>query len=184
MTTRKTATIDLKGKEYAQVKDRIKEFRTENPRGLIETIPDIHPDGQIMFKARILKDKSDENSAEASGHALGQNKGDKSFEKLETIAVGRALALLGYASDGDIASSDEMEEFEEYQEEKKLEFFMEMREKLEDCKTLEELKDMFIALPPEAKIELLTLKDELKDKLSKPKKTRKPTEEPVLTPEV
>lgn len=135
----KTRTISLQGKEYAQVKDRLNEFRKENPRGLIETTPTIQADGQIMFKTRIVKDKADETSAEATGHALGQNKGAKAFEKLETISVGRALALLGYGSDGAIASSEEMEEFEDWKLEKELEAI----DKISKCKNLAELKEVW-----------------------------------------
>lgn len=94
---KKTATISYGSvKAYAQVKDRLKEFRTDCPNGLVETTPTI-TDTHIIFKARILKDKSDPASAEATGHSMGEVKGDKGkvFEKQETIAVGRALALLG-----------------------------------------------------------------------------------------
>jgi hypothetical protein len=38
---------------------------------------------------------------------------EKSFEKLETIAVGRALAFAGYLADGEIASMEEMAKYEE-----------------------------------------------------------------------
>ena len=93
-----------------------------------------------MFKAYILKDKADPNSADATGHSLGNNENEKDFEKQETIAVGRALALLGYASSGEIASSEEMEEFLEYQEEKKREYILEMTSKITSCKTIDELK--------------------------------------------
>ena len=99
--TRKTETMDLKGNDYAKVVERVKEFRKDNPNGLIETTPTI--DGNmIVFKARVVKDKAQESSAEATGHAYGENKGAKAFEKLETIATGRALAFLGYAADGEI----------------------------------------------------------------------------------
>lgn len=135
----KTKTISLQGKEYAQVKDRLNEFRKDNPRGLIETTPTIQTDGQIMFKTRIVKDKADETSAEATGHALGSNKGVKAFEKLETISVGRALALLGYGSDGAIASSEEMEEFEEWKTERELEAI----DRITKCKNITELKDVW-----------------------------------------
>lgn len=135
-------TINLQGKQYAQVKERIKEFRQDNPNGLIETNPTIQGDGQILFKARILKDKADETSAEGTGHALGKNSGQKAFEKLETIAVGRALAMLGYMSDGEIASSEEMEEFIAYKEEKKQEAI----DNIKATKTLDELKEVFMGL--------------------------------------
>jgi hypothetical protein len=160
----KTKTIKVGGgADYAQVKDRLNEFRNDNPRGLVETAPTIQPDGQIMFKARILKDKADETSAEATGHALGANKGVKAFEKLETIAVGRALALLGYGSDGAIASSEEMEEFEDWRTEKKLEAI----DKLTKAKNLAELKDVWNSignLTTDKEVE--KIKNEIKTRLS------------------
>lgn len=137
-------TINLQGKQYAQVKDRLAEFRKDNPRGLIETIPTINPDGSILFKAKIVKDKADATSAEATGHAMGSNKGLKAFEKLETIAVGRALALLGYASDGEIASSEEMEEFEDYKQTKYNEMMQELKEQVDSITTIEELKAFYL----------------------------------------
>lgn len=151
---KKTPTINLSGKNYAQVKDRIKEFRTDNPKGLIETTPTFTEDG-IMFKARIVKDKSDPASAEATGHSFAKakaNEKEKQFEKQESIAVGRALALLGYASDGEIASSEEMEEFFEYQEERKAEAIMEVTEQIGNCQSLEELKTLWASLSGEMKV--------------------------------
>jgi hypothetical protein len=142
MSMNKIKTISLQGKEYAQVKDRLNEFRTTNPRGLIETTPIIQADGQIMFKARVLKDKSDQSSAEATGHALGTNKGLKAFEKLESIAVGRALALLGYGTDGAIASSEEMEEFEKSKLAKKA---VDIMAQVDEIKTIEELREFYTA---------------------------------------
>ena len=169
----KTKTISFgQVKAYARVADRLIEFRTANANALIETIPTIQPDGQILFKARILSDKENPASAEATGHALGDNKGAKAFEKLETIAVGRALALLGYATDGEIASSEEMDEFQAYKTQKLEEMLFAAQEKLEDCKSLDELKTAWADLPVEAKTSLAELKEKLKAKLSevKPKK--------------
>jgi len=151
---KKTATINLSGKSYAQVKDRIKEFRTDCPRGLIETFPTFTEDG-IMFKAKIVKDKADPASAEATGHSFAKakaNEKEKQFEKQESIAVGRALALLGYASDGEIASGEEMEEFESYRQEKHEEAVMEATEKIGNCQTLEELKKVWAEMTGEMKV--------------------------------
>lgn len=159
----KVKTMDLKGNAYAKVAERLKEFRTQNPNGLIETKPEIMGD-QIMFKARIVKDKSDETSAEATGHAYGPSKGPKAFEKLETIAVGRALALLGYAADGEIASSEEMEEFHKHREQMKQDALAESTKKLKATKTLDGMKKVWASLPGEHKKELTELKDELKAK--------------------
>ncbi len=130
------------GADYAKVADRIKLFREQNPNGLIETTPTI-TGTMIMFKARILKDKSDVNSGEASGHAMLENKGQKAFEKVESIAVGRALALLGYMASGEIASSEEMEEFNDYKEQQRLEKIQELIEQAEQIKSKEELRKFF-----------------------------------------
>lgn len=173
----KTKTIAFGSvKAYAKVADRLQEFRTANTNALVETTPMPQPDGSMMFKARILKDKSDPASGEATGHAFSNieklNK-EKGFEKLETIAVGRALALLGYATDGEIASSEEMEEFEAYKQQKLEELLFASQEKLEECKTMEALQAAWAVLPVEAKTAegIVKLKETMKVKLtSKPKK--------------
>jgi hypothetical protein len=135
---KKVQTINLKGKEYATVPARIKEFRSDCPNGLIETSFEFHGD-QTSFKARVLKDKKDEGSAEATGRSLGPSKGEKNFEKLETIAVGRALANLGYMASGDVASSEEMEEFLEEKEMKLLKELQEYEKKVMKIETIEDL---------------------------------------------
>lgn len=156
---KKIQTIPLQGKDYAQVKDRVKEFRSDNPSGLIETTPTIQPNGQILFKARILKDKDKQTSAESTGHALGDNTGVKAFEKLETIAVGRALAFLGYATDGEIASSDEMEEFYEYKNEKREEIISSFSEKIKSSENMDDLKKVWASIDGALKPELNELKE-------------------------
>lgn len=160
----KVKTIDLKGNEYAKVPTRIKEFRENNPNGLIETKPEIQQDGvTVIFTARILKDKSNPSSGEATGHSIGKTSGDKAFEKLETISIGRALAILGYMASGEIASSEEMEAFYEFQENKKIEARMEAIDKLGNCKTLEELQNTWKSLGTIIQDkEVIAKKDELK----------------------
>lgn len=166
MASKKTKTISLKGKAYAQVKDRLQEMRQANPRARVETTPLPQEDGSVIFKAYILLDKADQNSADATGHALGRpvdgEKGEKFFEKLETIAVGRALALLGYASDGEIASSEEMEEFLAHKADKHKEMILDATAKLTNTKTLAQLKKVWADLPPEAKKELESVKNDIK----------------------
>lgn len=133
-------TIKLGNKDYAQVADRIKEFRSANPNGLMETSYIFAEGGMIIWKARILKDKDNDKSAEATGHAYGELKGQKAFEKLETIAIGRALAMLGYMASGEVASSEEMEEFLEFQGNKKIEEFIAFQEKVDAITTTDELR--------------------------------------------
>ncbi|TXG76587.1 hypothetical protein E6Q11_04270 [Candidatus Dojkabacteria bacterium] len=167
----KAKTINLKDRKvpaeqnYATVPTRIKEFREKCPNGEIKTEPMLQNDGSMIIKAYILKDKKDQNSASATGHSMGKvGKGQKDFEKLETIAVGRALAMLGFMASGEIASSEEMETFYEYLAEKKDEAI----EKMESCKTQEELKSVFISLGNlMADKEIIEKKDQLKLKLKK-----------------
>lgn len=155
-------TMNLSGSEYAKVPERIKQFREDCPNGLIETTPKILEDGQILFQARILKDKSSPDSAEGTGHAMGASKGVKAFEKLETIAVGRALAMLGYMASGEVASSEEMEEFYAYRNEK----VQEAAQSLLDCETIDNLKARFVSLGSlMAEKEVIEAKDKRKMEL-------------------
>ena len=140
---KKAETIKIGGNvDYAKVSERIKLFREDCPNGLIETEPKIEGN-IIMFKCRVLKDKAKPQSAEATGHAIGENKGQKAFEKLESISVGRALAMLGYMASGEIATSEEMEEYMEYVEDKKLEEMLEIQEKISSIMTIEELREFY-----------------------------------------
>lgn len=142
---KKAKTISVQGGEYAKVAERLKLFREDCPYGLIETKIEITQNGeQVIASARVLKDKSNPASAEATGHAVGSVKGLKAFEKQESIAVGRALAMLGYLASGDIASSEEMNEFYEYKEQK----IQEATDRLNNCKTLDELKSVWVTLTP------------------------------------
>lgn len=129
------------GADYALVPARLKQFREDNPRAKTETTPTIDGD-MIIFKAHIVKDKSDPNSAEATGHSMGKNNGNKAFEKLETVALGRALAQLGYLNNGEIATTEEMEEFNAYRENQINEAIIQ----LNACKTLDELKSVYLGL--------------------------------------
>ena len=160
------------GAEYAKVNDRMLEFRADNPKGKIDTTPSyVTLDGitYIQFKASILKDKSDDSSAEASGHArLPDDRKQKTFEKCETIAVGRALAFLGYGADGEIASSEEMEQYLADKQEKMQEAIFECMESIGNCTTLDELKTFWSSLSGEMRAvkTLEEAKDKRKSELS------------------
>lgn len=135
----KIATINYQGKDYATVPARLIEFRQQNPRAGIETRETIHDDGSVTFKATIVKDRSDEYSATATGTArytAEQMKSAKAFEKLETISVGRALSLMGYLNNGDVASTEEMEEFEASKMEK-------FAKQIDEAESVEQLMGIF-----------------------------------------
>lgn len=157
--------------DYALVPDRLKEFRETNPRAKITTVPTVQADGGVIFQATILKDKSEETSAEATGTAMynaTEMKKAKAFEKLETVAVGRALALLGYLNNGQVATSEEMEEFEDYKEAKLFEAITLAIDHIEDANTIDQLKTIFMALDPKliAEQSVIDAKDKRKAELS------------------
>lgn len=154
--------------DYAGVADRLKRFREDNPRARITTEFKELESGGFIFQSTILKDKADADSAEATGTAMYSAKEmekQKAFEKLETIAVGRALSLMGYLNNGEIASSEEMEEFEGFKDNKQRE---EAEKKLNSSKTLSDLQTIYTEIfksNPTLGRELTALKDELKVKL-------------------
>jgi len=104
MPDRKAETIKIGGgANYAKVSTRLSEFHRVNEYGTIETTCEFK-DGYVLFSARVTCEKG-----AFTGHSMDKIGGrSKQFEKQETIAVGRALAFAGYASDGSIASFEEM----------------------------------------------------------------------------
>lgn len=148
--SKKLTTISLQGKAYATVPTRIKEFREMCPNGLIETEHSFTPDGSVVFKTRILKDKANPNSGEGTGHSIGHLKDPKTgaeipkaFEKLETISIGRALAILGFMASGDVASFEEMEDFMSEKETKRQVKIQEIKEAVDKIEDLDELRKFF-----------------------------------------
>lgn len=101
-------TIKLQGKNYAQVKDRIAEAHKDNKNLSINTTVECFDKDKLsfLFTATVKNDKW-----EFSAHSLQSLTAKKDFEKWETIAVWRALALAWYLSDGEVASYEEIEEF-------------------------------------------------------------------------
>ena len=67
----------------------------------------------------------------------------KDFEKLETISVGRALAMLWYLASWEVASSEEMEEFMEYQKTKQEEEMDLLYQELESIDDVELLRQFY-----------------------------------------
>ncbi len=103
MTERTTETIEIgKGINYAKVSDRSMEFHKDNEQCAIETTVEFK-DNFALFCAKVTTKKGT-----FTGHSLGKTGQQKAFEKLETIAVGRALAFAGYLASGAIATYEEM----------------------------------------------------------------------------
>lgn len=104
-------TIDIKGKEYSEVNQRIKAFRMVYPQGTIQTFLVSNENGICIFRASVL---SDEGNLLGTGTAY--EKEDSSFinktsyiENCETSAVGRALGMAGFGIDISVASAEEVQ---------------------------------------------------------------------------
>lgn len=118
-------TTDIKGKEYAEVNQRIKAFRMCYPTGSIETIMiknDMEDSGGIVTFKAIIKDED----GKVLGTGTAQEKETSSFinktsyiENCETSAVGRALGMCGFGIDTSVASFEEVANAIENQGKKK-----------------------------------------------------------------
>ena len=103
-------TVNLKGKEYVMVNDRILAFKKLYPSWAIVTELVKLSEGICVIKATIL---NEDGKPMATGHAY--EKEGSSFinktsyiENCETSAVGRALGLLGIGIETSIASAEEV----------------------------------------------------------------------------
>jgi len=143
---KKLKTIQYQGKDYAQVAERLRAIHGDHKDFDILTDFKLNEAGNVTFKATlIIRDKKGaEGPVTFNGHSLGKNGQVKAFEKLETIAVGRALAFAGYHADGEIASADEMKE---YSNEVDQEAVFEGIAAIQAAKTVKELEKAYKALP-------------------------------------
>lgn len=102
-------TTNIKGKEYAEVNQRIKAFRMVYPEGSIETELLSNENGICIFKASVW------NGDIILGEGTAYEKENSSFinktsyiENCETSAVGRALGMAGFGIDTSVASAEEV----------------------------------------------------------------------------
>lgn len=104
-------TIELKGKEYAEVKERVIAFRRNYPEGQI--IPEItFTDNYVVCDCAILNEKG---ALLAKGHARELANKNFALENAETSAIGRALGFCGYGISTSIASAEEMQNYADSQ---------------------------------------------------------------------
>ena len=99
-------TIELKGKQYAEVKERVIAFRRVHPLGQIITELSFS-DNYVNCEAMIFNET---DKLLAKGHAREYLKVDSAIEKCETSAIGRALGFCGYGISTSISSAEDMEE--------------------------------------------------------------------------
>ena len=103
-------TVNIKGKDYVQVNERVKAFRSVCPGGVIETEMVYYEGGRVMFKATV-KDQDDRILATGySEEKEGSTMINKTsfVENCETSAVGRALGFAGIGIDASMASAEEV----------------------------------------------------------------------------
>ena len=104
------STVDIKGKQYIDVSQRVKAFRCVYPQGCIETEMISNENGLCIFRAKAY---NEEGKLLATGTAY--EKESSSFinktsyiENCETSAVGRCLGMAGFGIDTSIASANEV----------------------------------------------------------------------------
>jgi hypothetical protein len=108
MTTLKTTNIQ--GKEYVEVNERLKHFRsTYIGYSLISEVVDIN-DTSITIKATIFDDKQNPIASGIAQEVKGSSFINKTshVENCETSAWGRALANFGIGIDAAVASYNEV----------------------------------------------------------------------------
>lgn len=109
--------IDVKGKNYADVANRVKAFRKLFPNGGIATELLSLEDGVCVIKATCMDEKGTVLSTGTAYEKEGSSYINKTsyIENCETSAVGRALGFIGIGVENDIASVQEVLNAEQQQ---------------------------------------------------------------------
>jgi hypothetical protein len=96
---------------YFMVKDRIKEFRKDHPQWPLITNLEKMEGGNVVFSAKIHNDTGEVIATGWAWESVSNGYINKfsAVENCETSAIGRALANLGYGTDGAYASYEEMQ---------------------------------------------------------------------------
>lgn len=103
-------SIDVKGKQYIPVVERIKAFRMLYPEGCIRTQL-VSDDGDVcVIRAEVV---TDQGQVLGTGTAFENRSGSyinktSYIENCETSAVGRALGMAGFGIDESMCSADEL----------------------------------------------------------------------------
>lgn len=110
MANAKLKTVNIKGKEYVMVNERIKELKRLYPDYSIVTEIEHLEDKMCVIKATIL---DAEGNPKATGHAYEREGSTPinrtSFiENAETSAVGRAIGFMNIGIDTSICSAEEL----------------------------------------------------------------------------
>jgi len=112
MTKEKLKTVDIKGKSYVTVAERVRYFSENYPNGMITTDIISNADGTILMQSVVTPDIANPERV-FTGYAQEKENGSfinkTSFiENCETSAVGRALGFMGIGCDEHIRSAEEV----------------------------------------------------------------------------
>lgn len=104
-------TTNIKGKDYAEVNQRIKAFRMVYPMGTIGTEMMQNENGVCIFRAVIRNEDGDVIATGTAYEKEGSTFINKTsyIENCETSAVGRALGMAGFGIDTSVASAEEVQ---------------------------------------------------------------------------
>lgn len=112
--------MNIKGKDYATVSERVRAFRCIYPNGAITTQILSQTDTDVTIKATVYDERG---QVIATGHAF-ENKNASNINRnggmlmnCETSAVGRALGFLGIGTKNGIATADEVDRADKIKEE-------------------------------------------------------------------
>lgn len=108
----KLVAMDIKGKNYVTVNERIKAFWELFPNGRIYTSITTMENGFVVMRAEAYEEKED---AEPIATGTAYEKENTTYinkvsyiENCETSAIGRCLGVLGIGIDTSVASFDEV----------------------------------------------------------------------------
>jgi len=107
-------TINIKGKEYVPVVERVKEFHKLYPKSRIETEITHNDTTRVMVKATVHVHNTEDGVVWSTftGHSQAEwgkgMMGGVALEVAETSAIGRALGFANIGLLDGIASADEM----------------------------------------------------------------------------
>ena len=109
--TKKLKTIDVKGKKYVEVHERLKYFRTNYKNHSLITEVVEKTDNSIMIKAVITNEEGKVIATGLAEEVKGSSFINKTsyVENCETSAWGRALGNLGIGVETSIASAEEIQ---------------------------------------------------------------------------
>lgn len=177
----KDKAIDIKGKQYVLVSDRVLYFNDTYKNGSIRTelVSDWSSD-YIVVKATVIPDvdKPEQYFTGYSQTNVGEGMVNKTaaLENAETSAIGRALGMMGIGVLESIASADEMKKtthgntrIAKYATEKQIKWIRdtarEVNDQLrEDSEVDEFVKDILTITPPQVPIfKVKDAVDKLKD---------------------